>query len=190
MVRFNHIFALAMALSTGTVMAKDIKKVKKSVESDDPSGDDSGGKKYSAPYGMAGCGLWSQILKGDSRDRQLAVSVLRMAPVIGSSDSQTSAITSGTSNCVQSRSSIEEVEQRTYMTINLASLTKESAQGEGQHLEALAEIFGCPHAEFAEFSQRRYGDIYNDQNPDKVLANYIREVQSEKSLGETCQRVG
>ena len=63
-------------------------------------------------------------------------------------------------------------------------------QGAGQHLEALAEIFGCPHAEFAQLSQRRYGVIFQDENPDLVLANYIREVQAESSMASSCQRVG
>ena len=173
------------------------KKTKKaSVKSGDASGQESGGESetrrqhqdYDAPWGMAGCGLWSQVIKGKGREVQLGVSVMRI--FFGSTDSQTSGITSGTSNCVQSRTQLEEAEQRTFVTINLASLVKESSQGAGQHLEALAEIFGCPHAEFAQLSQRRYGVIFQDENPDLVLANYIREVQAESSMASSCQRVG
>ena len=201
MKRLNHICVLLVACSSTFAMAKGdkSKKVKKvSAKAVDESGqessDDSATKAqhqdYDAPWGMAGCGFWSTVIKGKGRDSQLAVSVLKGLPYLGSTDSQTSGITSGTSNCVKSRTQLEEAEQRTFVTVNLASLVKESSQGAGQHLEALAEIFGCPHTEFAQFSQRRYGVIYQDQNPDLVLANYIREVQAESSMASSCQRVG
>lgn len=145
---------------------------------------------YEPPYGMAGCGFWSTVIKGQTRDAQLGVSVLRFLPYLGSIDSQTSGITSGTSNCVKGRAEIEEAEQITFVTVNLASLTKEAAQGSGQHLASLAEIFGCPEGAFAQFSQDHYGTIYDSEKADDVLRNYLREVRSDASLAGTCQRVG
>ena len=201
MKRLSHICVLLVTCSSTFAMAKGdkSKKAKKAREkAGDESGNESGGESetmqkhqyYDTPWGMAGCGFWSSVIKGKGRDSQLAVSVVRGLPFLASTDSQTSGITSGTSNCVKSRTQLEEAEQRTFVTVNLASLVKESSQGAGQHLEALAEIFGCPHTEFAQFSQRRYGVIYKDQNPDLVLANYIHEVQAETSMASSCQRVG
>ena len=158
-------------------------------ESEETAGDE-GENTYQPAWGMAGCGLFSRLIKDKSRGAQLGVSVLRLVPYIGSLDSQTSGITSGTSNCVAYRSDLNAVEKKVYITINLASLSKESAQGSGQHIDALAEIFGCPHSEFAQFSQRRYGQLYDEQDPEIILENYLQAVPAEPSLSGVCTRVG
>jgi hypothetical protein len=149
----------------------------------------SGNSGFQEPYGMAGCGLWSKIITSKNRDAQLGVSVLRVLPYVGSVDSQTSGITSGTSNCVSSRTKVAALEGETYVRINITSLAKETAQGSGQHIFALAEILGCPHATFAQHTQSRYKMIFKEQEPQRVFENYLREARSDKVLADQCVRL-
>lgn len=181
-------FWAGIALAAPKKAKKKNKKATEDTSEENTENDDE--DSYQQPWGMAGCGLFSRLIKEKSRGAQLGVSLLRFAPYIGSSDSQTSGITSGTSNCVAYRSDLNAVEKKVYITINLASLSKESAQGAGQHLDALAEIFGCPHSEFAQFSQRRYGQLYDEQDPEIVLENYLQAVPAEPTLAGVCTRVG
>ena len=140
---------------------------------------------YIEPWGMAGCGLWSMVIKDHSKWAQLGVWALGFYFM---NNFQTSAISSGTSNCVAQRTDIASREQEVFISINLASLTKEAAQGTGEHLSALAEVFGCPHSEFAQLSQNRYGSIYKTYEPTAVLESYRREVQANANLAKTCVR--
>lgn len=143
-------------------------------------------QRYEAPWGMAGCGLWSSVIKDKGQGAQLGVWALRNFVL----NSQTSAITSGTSNCVHQRNRMAAKEQEVYLTTNLASLSKEAAQGEGEHLWALSEVFGCPYQEFARMSQDRYDVIFQKLDPEKVLDNYLDEVNSHKTLDRACRRTG
>lgn len=146
---------------------------------------DSG--SYQEPYGMAGCGLYTYIIQDKSKGAQLAMWALKslLFP-----DFQTSAITSGTSNCVESRAGYAAQEQEVFITVNLANLSKEAAQGQGEHLNALAEVFGCPHSEFSSLSQTQYKEIYSDYEPNAVLANYRRAMSADEHLSQSCLRAG
>lgn len=155
------------------------KSSKKSSSSDEES---YGG----APWGMAGCGLWAGIIKGKDKSSQLGVYALRNLVL----NSQTSAITSGTSNCVHEGSAYAQKEKEVFVTVNLASLEREAAQGQGQHLNAFAEILGCPdHDAFANFSQDNYNSIFKTQEPNGVLKNYLDEVKKDQQLKKQCVRI-
>ena len=164
---------------SGLAIAKDSKKPSK----------DHGEQHFDLPYGMAGCGLWSRVITSKERGAQLGVSVLRIVPYIGSIDSQISGITSGTSNCVATRADFAQAEGEVFVAINVNSLTKETAQGEGQHLSALAEILGCPHEEFARVSQKSYHEIFENQDSKQIWSNYLREIRSDESLHGQCTNV-
>lgn len=143
-----------------------------------------GGGGDDVPWGMAGCSIWNYVIKDKEQGPQIGVWVLEHF-VFGV---QTFAITSGTSNCVESGSKMSATEQEVFMAVNLASLQKEAAQGKGQHLDALAEIFGCQDKEgFAQMSQSRYEAIFADEQPANVLQNYKSELKSGKAA---CSRAG
>lgn len=126
-------------------------------------------------YGMAGCGLGSLIIKNDNIIQVLA------ATTNGSSYSQTFGITTGTSNCKPS-SKLASIEQKVFVEANYAQLSREAAQGEGEHLKALAELLGCDHAEFAKFSKA---------NRDEVFAQPETVIESVKAkFPGQCERVG
>ena len=186
---------LAVSVLSPVAQAED-KKSKKTNASGEVKAEESvnaaaegQGEEYKLRYGMAGCGFWSSVITSKDRGPQLGVWALRWLPYVGLIDSQMFGITSGTSNCVDARQ-YEEAEQLTFVTVNLASLSKEAAQGSGLHLESFAQILGCPYSEFAQLSQERYGEIFSVEKPDDVLAQYLREVRAHSTLAAACHRVG
>lgn len=131
------------------------------------------------PWGMGGCGIWNWVIKDKEQGPQIAVWALNNF-VFGF---QTSAITSGTSNCVDYGTKMSSNDQEVFVTVNLASLQKEAAQGKGEHLDTLAAIFGCQDKEgFAQLSQSRYEAIFANEKPETVLENYKSEIKSSKAV--------
>lgn len=143
-------------------------------------------ESYEVPWGMAGCSIWNYVIKDKEQGPQIGVWALEHF-VFGV---QTFAISSGTSNCVDGASARTTVEneQEVFMSVNLASLEKEAAQGQGQHLDTLAEILGCQDKEaFAQMSQNRYEAIFSNQKPANILQNYKNEIKAQSA---SCTRAG
>ena len=149
------------------------------------AGGKSKGKKYIIPWGMAGCGLGSLIVKEKGQLPQIAASFLNdwIVP-------QTSAITSGTSNCIEPSPAFATAEQEVYIESNLASLAKDASRGNGSYLHGMAEVFGCNNqASFAKITQENYGNIFSSNNARSVLDNYRTLILNTKGLAEDCSRV-
>jgi hypothetical protein len=137
------------------------------------------------PYGMSGCGLWTYVIKGQSMGEELAKWALKNLVFY---DFQTSGITTGTSNCVNDAKSHAQNEQQVYVAVNMSELSKEAAQGGGQHVNALSQIFGCEnHEGFAKLSQSHYSQIFETTDPEAVLNNYKNELRSNEELA--CSKV-
>lgn len=191
LVSYMTIALMILSVSM-TAEAKKKKKKKKAVEtemaaeesSDSDSGASSGGGSYEVPYGMAGCGLWTMVIKGKDQGSQIGVWLLRNAVL----NSQTSAITTGSSNCVDKRSKYGALEKEVFVAINLNQLESQAAKGEGAHLNALAEVFGCEDkAAFFDMSQTEFEGIYSSRNPQNVISNYEQIIKA-KNL--SCVRAG
>lgn len=147
-------------------------------------------KKHKVPYGMAGCGLGTLVISDNSTWPQVAVWFLNnsIAP-------QTSAITTGTSNCTEAMpEEAARQEQETFVQVNFSNLSKEAAQGNGQILSAMAELLGCAEngddSAFAQLSADRYSAIFSDAQPSAVVNNYKREIGMNPALKGTCVRAG
>ncbi len=137
------------------------------------------------PYGMAGCGLWSMVIKNKSKGGQLGVWFLRNFIL----NLQPSAITSGTMNCVPD-DKLTAMEKKVFITANLNALSREAAQGKGELLNSLAEVMGCSdREEFAEFSKENYSKLFRENTPEKVLDNYINGIKRHDSLSRSCSKV-
>jgi len=146
---------------------------------------DLGMKNYDDPWGMGGCGFASLFIKDKGQGTQILASVVNYA---FSAYTNSSAISSGSSNCVANRNNVAVNAQEVFITVNLASLSKEAAQGDGEHISALADVFGCPHDQFAKLSQTHYKDIYGTNEPTSVRQNYLKEVNADQSLAKSCSR--
>ncbi|MES2616215.1 MAG: DUF3015 family protein [Bdellovibrionota bacterium] len=140
---------------------------------------------YEQPWGMAGCGFASLFIDDKGQLPQMGASVLN---IFLSEYTNSFAISSGTSNCVENRAGVAQNEQKAFITVNLASLSKEAAQGDGEHISALAEVFGCPQDEFAKLSQTHYSNIYGTNEPTAVFQNYLKEVNANENLAKSCLR--
>lgn len=147
-------------------------------------------KKYKVPYGMAGCGLGSLVISDNSTWPQVGAWFLNNVII-----PQTSAITTGTSNCIDAApEEARKAEQETFVQVNMPSLSKEAAQGSGETLTALAELFGCSEGDgysaFAQMSADRYSAIFSGDQASAVVTNYKREIGANPSLAGACGRAG
>ena len=96
------------------------------------------------------------IIKDKSQWPQLGASIVNDLII-----PRTSAITSGTSNCVAPYPSFAKVEQKVYIESNLANLAKDASRGDGSYLHGMAEVFGCNNQpSFAKISQENYSNIF------------------------------
>lgn len=142
---------------------------------------------YQTPYGMNGCGLWSLIIQGKDQGSQLGIFALK---TLVFPDFQTSAISTGSSNCVNSgtRQAMLD-EQNVFVQVNLDVLEKEAAQGQGETLESFSELLGCKdHKAFAEWSQSNYHLIFSQRDPGSVIENYRLQLHSNEQTFE-CSRL-
>jgi hypothetical protein len=192
---------LALVLSSGEAMAQKKKKKKKkksekteevapAAEGEEGKEGSGGGAGYkTAPYGMAGCGLGSLIMKSNTKGAQSSA-----ATTNGYTYTTLFGIISGTSNCVDTDSETAAVEREVFISANLASLSKEAAQGEGRHLLAFADVLGCAgeesYPQFVKVSQEQHQAIFNSEDPQAVLNSYISAVKSNSQLKTECARLG
>lgn len=143
----------------------------------------SGGQTYKKMrYGMAGCGLGAMLIEKNTALPQIGSGILSSL-----SATQTFGITTGTSNCQPDQAGHAKVEQEVFLRTNLASLTREAAQGTGEHLSAFAEVLGCDHGAFSKMSQEKYNEIYSTSESQTVLQNYVKQIKANPAL--TCTRV-
>lgn len=145
--------------------------------------------EYKAPYGMAGCGLGAMLLEGKN-DKGWQILALTLNGIYGN---QTFGITTGTSNCVESTSQAA-VEREVFVSANYNTLSKHAAQGDGESLEAFADILGCSDEValplFKKLSQEHYNAIFSSTTPSDVANNFVKEVKSSKELANRCERLG
>lgn len=138
----------------------------------------------------AGCGLGTQLFKGQSG---LLPNVLAMTTnEFYSTD--TFAMTSGTSGCKTDGVVMQSKEQEVFVAVNLGALNQEMAQGQGQHVTALAALMGCPadlQGKFAQMSQESYGTLFGqtDVSATAVLASLKDEMGRRPTLAASCTRL-
>lgn len=133
-------------------------------------------------YGMAGCGLGSLIIK-DNNIMQIfaATSNNPYTPL------QTSAITTGTSNCTPGGQAYNEKRQQIFVHVNYEALEHEMAVGTGTRLSAFAGLFGCSSESFSTAARKEYGTIFASNNPDTVLAAVRSMIAKDAQLSNSCK---
>lgn len=144
-------------------------------------------KKGGAPYGMAGCGFGALLIDNHSKGPQIGSWFLN-----GLYGNQTYAISSGTSNCVESRTEMAAMEQSVYVTANFNSLQKEAAQGSGETLKGLADVLGCyadeDKARLGEMSQREFDRLFAEAQPEQLLQRYLGLINQDPMLSKSCTK--
>ncbi len=134
-----------------------------------------------APYGMAGCGIGALIFADQPGKVQIASGILNniISP-------QTSAITSGTSNCYEDSSTTAS---ERYIEMNKESLQKDVARGEGETLAGLLTIWKCDDtASVSSVLQQNYGTIFAAPNsPQEIKGTLQNTIKSNSTLANACQ---
>ena len=129
-----------------------------------------------AKYGMAGCGLGSLIL-GDKPGKIQIVSSL-----LNSWGSQTSAITTGSSNCSHSAGEVGDLR---FIEENQESLKAEIAQGDGETLNGLMELWGCQKSAKSTLKQS-YSEIFKQDH--KAVIQISNSMKSALK-NNTCEKI-
>lgn len=135
-----------------------------------------------APYGMAGCGLGSVVI-GPSGGQ------ISAATTNGSTSTQGFGISSGTSNCLEPSRAAAVEAQKQFFTENLATLSKEMAQGEGDSLRALSDTFGCSQEAYPTFAaqlQSSYSNIFAAPGSIAALSEVESVLKSNETLSSSC----
>ncbi len=122
-------------------------------------------------YGAAGCGIGSLLFGGDN-----STSSQIFAMTTNQSSSQTSSITSGTSNCYADEVSWLKLRQQEFAALHYQDLRQEMAAGSGEKLEHFAVIMGCSAAvpAFKSMAQSKHQHIF-DAKFDAAFASSVEK---------------
>ncbi len=143
-----------------------------------------------AGYGAAGCGFGSMVITENKKLHQVGAWFLNA--IFGN---QTFGMTSGTSNCGESGIVLAEKEQKVFVETNFQSLTKEMASGEGEDLNTLASLLGCPlnqTSAFGTFTQANFTSLFpsGGTSPSQMLSSLKARMASDEHFGQTCHNIG
>ncbi|WP_186645402.1 DUF3015 family protein [Fluviispira vulneris] len=137
------------------------------------------------PFGMAGCGLGSQIMGADGN--QVFASTTN-----GTSANQVFGITSGTSNCLAPSKAVALSAQKKFITDNYSILSKEMAQGDGETLRAFSSTFGCKNEVYPSFAsqmQNSFSKIFIAPGIMAALDVVQEEIKANEKLVTGCSLV-
>ena len=109
-----------------------------------------------------GCGLGT-LLFDDGADG--LVQQVLAATINGSFGTQTFGISSGTLGCNLPLKYVSNESLNRFVADNMDNLAKDAAMGQGEYVDALAEIMDVPGSERVEFSQmlqENFSNIFTD----------------------------
>ena len=135
--------------------------------------------KADKPYGTGGCGLGS-MLQGKHGNQVMAITT-------NETGTQTFAISSGTSNCVDSGVVKTGKEARAFIELNHLQLANDISRGRGETLSSLAGLYGCKDVgALGSVLQKNYDSIFADQKDsvDHIERSINKIIQTE--LAPTC----
>lgn len=135
-----------------------------------------------------GCGLGQMLWKGQSG----LLPHISAATTNGTSSNQWFGISFGTLDCNPDASVSNDYQRAVFAAANYDNLAQEAAQGEGNHLSALAEIMGIETADRTSFftmAQNNHQTLFSASNnpqqmlsaldttmlADPVLARYVKQ---------------
>lgn len=122
-----------------------------------------------APYGTAGCGLGSVLFKDEPGGVQIFA-----ATTNGTFGNQTFGITTGTLNCGDPIWAHSSAETKQFVAHNMDALAMDIAAGQGETLDAFAELMQVPAAERAAFAaklQQNFAQVFTSE--EVVMAEVI-----------------
>lgn len=142
-----------------------------------------------AGYGAAGCGFGGMLIKENKILHQIGAWFLN-----GILGNQTFGITSGTSECGGMKGVMADQDQERFVESNYQALAKEMAAGEGENLNTLAGLLGCPAEKtggFATYAQKNYHSLFkgDETTPSETLAALKKGLSEEPVFSSSCSRI-
>lgn len=132
-------------------------------------------------YGMAGCGIGALVFGDQPGKVQIVAGVLNnlISP-------QTSAITSGTSNCYESGG---RAASDMYIETNKVALQEDVARGEGETLAGLLTIWSCDNAsQIGSTLQKNYGNIFVAPMTSTAIKGSMQNtIKNNEAVAASCQ---
>lgn len=137
-------------------------------------------------YGMAGCGLGSQLFMGKNDQ----VSQILGATTNGTSGNQTFGISSGTSNCTDQGVVTSQIPM--FIETNQIALANDIARGNGETLAHLSKVMGCSDTgRFNTTLQKNYGEIFTTDNirSSQVTNSILDVIKNDSKLAGNCKNI-
>jgi len=138
-----------------------------------------------ANYGSAGCGLGALIFKDEPGKIQILVATINnlISP-------QTSAITSGTSNCYEDGG---REEASLFIAVNREALKNDISRGNGETLSSLSALLGCSDTDQLGTTLRsNYQNIFptSQASPDEINRAIGTTIRNDQELAKSCRIYG
>lgn len=137
---------------------------------------------FAAPYGMAGCGVGALAIGDKPGKIQILAATLNQ--IISP---QTSAITSGTSNCYEDDGQ-GNVASELYIQNNQVALQEDIAKGDGEALAGLLELWHCDNnAPIQNSLKSNYNQIFSNKSDAKAVKTAIEStIRSSDQTKNSC----
>jgi len=135
-----------------------------------------------APYGMAGCGLGALVFGDQPGKIQIASGILNelISP-------QTSAITSGTSNCYEGGN---DSAMNVYIESNKISLKEDIAKGNGESLDGLLTLLNCQEKQpVAAELKRNYHQIFSESSSSHIQSAIEKTLKQNSASAKSCNAI-
>ncbi len=131
---------------------------------------------------MAGCGL-GYVLFGSGENSRIMQ--ILAATTNGSTANQTFGITTGTSGCTEDGAVKFVKEAEVFAEVNLDSLKREMAMGQGEYVTSFAHLLGATEAEapaLVSLFQQNYGKLFPSASTTSgELMASLSELLSQKN---------
>ena len=169
--KFNLSMVLIFVLTTATSLAS--------------HKDAAGTKKFTRPYGMAGCGRGSLII--DKSGSQIFAATTNAV-----SGSQVFGITNGTSNCLDDPN--DEVASRMdrFVTTNKVAMAGDIARGSGETISSISQLMDCKNVDLIGSTlQKNFKEIFPSYkiSPNEVTDSIISVIKEDRNLTFQCKSI-
>lgn len=129
-----------------------------------------------AAVGQAGCGLGNQILGNEPGFMQVVAATSN-----GFSGSQTFGITSGTSNCLDSRGNAAV---EAFVEANQVALNNDISRGSGETVSTLSNMLSCANGNVAAKAlQTSFDEISSQKSAPAMTESIKRTLRSAPQAG-------
>ena len=135
--------------------------------------------------GSSGCGPGWYVFQ----DNSIISSALRATTNAFFFPTTTIGMTLGTSNCTQHKLVLNEKRSLHFVTHNLYELKSQAAQGEGDYLQAFAEVVGCQKNQtdlLKKTIQSNHQNVFENSAPEKVLEQVFIQILRSPELSQSC----